>query len=72
MVLKQKQLTEFSEQGYVILDDLLATGGTIEAVIDLITQLQGNIIEVAFLIELIDLNNKEKLGTVNKFSILKL
>jgi len=56
----------------LIVDDLLATGGTTKAVIDLVSKLEGNIIELAYLIELVDLDNTLPLAEINKFSILKL
>ena len=56
----------------LIIDDLLATGGTMQAVIDLVEQLEGNVLEIAFLIELIDLGGAEKFEQVNNFSILKI
>jgi adenine phosphoribosyltransferase len=56
----------------LIVDDLLATGGTTRAVIDLVNKLQGNIFEIAYLVELSDLDNKENLEEINKFSIIKL
>ncbi|MFC1682373.1 S-methyl-5'-thioadenosine phosphorylase [Nanoarchaeota archaeon] len=46
----------------LIVDDLLATGGTARATCDLIEKLGGKIIECAFVIELTDLNGREKLG----------
>ncbi len=45
----------------VIHDDVLATGGTAQAACKLIKKLGGNIIELNFLIELIDLKGKEKI-----------
>ena len=50
-------------------DDLLATGGTIQATIDLVEKLGGEVVGIAFLIELADLNGREKLG---KYDILTL
>jgi len=44
----------------LIVDDLLATGGTIAATMDLIEQLGGKIVAVAFLIELTFLNGRER------------
>lgn len=55
----------------VIVDDLLATGGTAKAMIDLVNKLGGNIEELAFLIELEDLDGRSKLGNEKVFSILK-
>jgi len=56
------------------LDDLLATGGTTKAVIDLVNQLNGQIIEASYLIELIelvDLGGAKNCKPINSFSILK-
>jgi adenine phosphoribosyltransferase len=45
----------------LIVDDLLATGGTIAATVDLVKQLDGVIIGVAFLIELTALRGRNRL-----------
>jgi len=45
----------------LIIDDLLATGGTIGAAIEMVKKIGGNIVGVAFLIELAFLNGREKL-----------
>ncbi len=45
----------------LLVDDLLATGGTAAAAISLVKKLGGNILEVGFLIELQFLNGREKL-----------
>lgn len=55
----------------LIVDDLLATGGTVKAVTDLVKQLQGKIVGIAFLIELTDLKGKEKLEGYPVFSLIK-
>ena len=49
-------------QKVVVCDDLLATGGTIEAAIKLVEELGGEVVGCAFLIELVDLNGREKLA----------
>ncbi|MBU2564488.1 adenine phosphoribosyltransferase [Patescibacteria group bacterium] len=46
----------------LIVDDVLATGGTMKATCDLIEKLQGNIIGISFLIELDFLKGREKLN----------
>ncbi|MEH7123994.1 adenine phosphoribosyltransferase [Bacillus sp. JJ1773] len=56
-------------QRVLITDDLLATGGTIEATIELVEQLGGIVAGIAFLIELSYLNGRDKLG---KYDILTL
>lgn len=45
----------------VIIDDLLATGGTLEAAVRLVEQLSGEVVKVISLIELTDLKGREKL-----------
>ena len=55
----------------VIIDDLMATGGTIAAAVNLVEKLGGDIIECAFVVELPDLNGKEKLGNKKVFSIIE-
>jgi len=46
----------------LIVDDLLATGGTVAGTIELVRQLGGEIVACAFLIELTALKGREKLG----------
>jgi adenine phosphoribosyltransferase len=55
----------------LIVDDLLATGGTVKAVTDLVQQLQGKIIGIAFLIELTDLKGRDKLKDYPVYSLVK-
>ncbi|MCM1010117.1 MAG: adenine phosphoribosyltransferase [Fusobacterium sp.] len=55
----------------LIVDDLLATGGTAEAACKLIQQTGGNLVGIAFLIELEALKGREKLATDNVISMLK-
>lgn len=54
-----------------IIDDLLATGGTVEAATKLIESLGGEIVSIQFLIELEFLNGKEKLKGYDIESIIK-
>lgn len=56
----------------LIIDDLLATGGTASAVCELIKTSGGDIAEVAFLIELEFLKGRAKLKDYPLFSLLKL
>lgn len=46
----------------LLVDDLLATGGTAAAAVRLLDQLEAEIVSVSFLIELAFLNGREKLG----------
>lgn len=54
-----------------IIDDLLATGGTVEAATKLIESLGGEVASIQFLIELEFLNGKEKLKGYDVESIIK-
>ena len=55
----------------ILVDDLLATGGTAAASAKLIEKIGGKIIKILFLIELTDLKGREKLKKYNIFSLLK-
>ena len=55
----------------IIVDDLLATGGTINAARNLVKKLEGEIVECAFVVELPDLKGREKIKGENIFSIVK-
>lgn len=55
----------------LIVDDLLATGGTARASIDLVERLEGRVMGIAFLIELEFLNGRRKLGDVDVHSVLR-
>jgi adenine phosphoribosyltransferase len=55
----------------VLVDDVIATGGTICAALDLIKGLQCEIVELAFLIELTTLNGRQRLQDHNVFSLLQ-
>ncbi|NLC05861.1 MAG: adenine phosphoribosyltransferase [Erysipelothrix sp.] len=57
-------------QKCLIVDDLLATGGTVEATIKLIEQSGGIVVGCAFLIELKDLKGSDKLKGYNTLSVL--
>jgi len=55
----------------MILDDVLATGGTTSAMVELVKKLKGNVLCVAFLIELEFLHGREKLKGLNVHSLIK-
>jgi adenine phosphoribosyltransferase len=55
----------------LIVDDLLATGGTAAAVVNLVEKLKGEIIELVFLIELKSLKGREQLKDYSVFSLVK-
>jgi adenine phosphoribosyltransferase len=55
----------------LIVDDLLATGGTARATTQLVEDLGGTIAAVAFVIELTFLGGRDKLSGYNVFSLLQ-
>ena len=57
-------------QRILIVDDLLATGGTARAAVDLVKQLGGVVEGVSFLIELAELNGRSKLAGENVSAVL--
>ncbi|KQL38102.1 adenine phosphoribosyltransferase [Gottfriedia acidiceleris] len=57
-------------QRILITDDLLATGGTIEATIKLIEELGGIVVGIAFLIELSYLEGRKKLEGYDIFTLM--
>ena len=58
-------------QRVLIVDDLLATGGTARATVDLVKQVGGNVHGLAFLIELVALNGRSRLEGETLHSVLK-
>ena len=58
-------------QKIVIMDDLLATGGTIDATIKLVEQLGGDVVGLAFMIELTYLNGRKKLKDYDIFTLMQ-
>lgn len=57
-------------QKVVIIDDLIATGGTTEAIIKMIEGLGGIVVKIVFLIELRGLNGREKLKGYDVESVI--
>ena len=53
----------------VIIDDLIATGGTIEAAVKLVKKLGGDILECGFIVELPELKGREKIKDQKIFTI---
>jgi adenine phosphoribosyltransferase len=58
-------------QRVLVVDDLLATGGTIQATIELVEKLGGVVVGCAFLIELVDLNGRDKIKNYDILTLLK-
>ena len=61
---------EQERHGLVLVDDLIATGGTIKAAAELCEELGGKIVRMLFLIELAGLNAREKLKKYDVASVI--
>jgi len=59
------------EQNILIVDDVIATGGTVGAVAEMVKEMKGNIIGAAFLVELTELKGREKIKDIPVFSLIK-
>ena len=57
-------------QRVLLVDDLLATGGTVKASVELIEELGGEVVGIAFVVELSFLNGRDALGDYNVFSLV--
>ncbi len=57
-------------QKVVIIDDLIATGGTIEATAELVEELGGEVVKLVFLMELAGLNGRERLKKYDVASVV--
>lgn len=58
-------------ENVLIHDDVLATGGTMEAVTKLVSQLGGNIVQCNFIIEISSLNGRERINSYDIFSAME-
>ncbi len=58
-------------QRVLIVDDLLATGGTVEACCRLVEKAGAQVVGCAFLIELVELHGADRLAAFHPFSLLK-
>ena len=54
-----------------VIDDLLATGGTIQAAVKLVESLGGTVVHIGFLIELTFLNGRQNLSNYDISSVIK-
>jgi len=59
-------------QKVLVIDDVLATGGTLAATCRLVRALGGEIVEVATLIELVFLNGRAKLGDLPYYTLIRV
>ncbi len=58
-------------QKVLIVDDLIATGGTAAAAVELVKRLGGEVIGLAFLVELTDLKGRERLKDQEIYSLIQ-
>jgi adenine phosphoribosyltransferase len=70
-ILEMHQDSIEQNQQVLIVDDLIATGGTAAATAQMVTQLGGEVVEFAFIVELLGLNGSAKLDGYEVFSMLK-
>ena len=54
----------------VVIDDLIATGGTVAAAVKLVKKLGGEVVECAFLVELPELKGRDQIGDLPIFSLV--
>ena len=55
----------------IIIDDLLATGGTLEAAIKLVNKCKAEVVGIACVIELVDLKGREKIKDINVKTLIE-
>lgn len=58
-------------QKVLVIDDLLATGGTVKATIDLVEKLGGIVVGCAFLIELVDLHGRDLISDYDLLTLMQ-
>lgn len=58
-------------QKVALVDDLIATGGTIEAAVKLVEELGGKVVKIVFLMELAGLKGRERLAGYDVASVIK-
>ena len=54
----------------MIIDDLMATGGTTEAIVKLVEGLGGEVVKIVFLMELAGLKGRDRLGDYDLDSVI--
>ena len=59
------------EQRVLVVDDLLATGGTVSGTIELVRRLEGEVVGLAFLVELLFLHGRERLKGYDVRSVIQ-
>lgn len=71
-VLEMQKNRIFPGQKVIVIDDILATGGTTKAIIDLIESQGAKVEKVIFLLELVNLKGAEKYKGVEVISLIKV
>ncbi len=71
-VLEMQQNRIFPGQKVVIIDDVLATGGTTKAIIDLVRSQGAIVTKVIFLLELVELKGLNKYNGIEVISLIKM
>ncbi|MGL5732880.1 MAG: adenine phosphoribosyltransferase, partial [Metamycoplasmataceae bacterium] len=59
-------------QKVIIIDDVLATGGTMRAIVDLVTSQGGIVLKIIFLLELVELKGADKFQGIDIVSLIKM
>ena len=67
---EEQELLKPLKTGEVLVDDLIATGGTIEAAAKLVEQLGGTVVKIIFLMELAGLKGRERLAKYDVASVV--
>ena len=66
-----RTLRQAAGQKVLIVDDLLATGGTVHGTIELVERLKGEVVGLAFLVELEFLKGRERLQGYDVTSVIR-
>jgi adenine phosphoribosyltransferase len=69
-VLEMHEDSIYEGEKVLIVDDLLATGGTVGATVEMVEEAGGDIVEVSFLMELEFLNGRDQLEGQDVFSLI--
>ena len=68
---RKEPASGYAGQRVALLDDLLATGGTVRGTIELVERLEGQIVGLAFLVELLFLKGRDRLQGFKTTSVIQ-